>query len=251
VYIITPLSLPTFTIKSPDEEVVLRKILFTLIILLALLLAAEMVVTFLSQRGMEKAIGSQYELPSSLKVSINSFPLILSLARNHMNELRLAWEGNLSCSYGEGVEEETAYKAQVDLYDVELEMPSLLGGRLEIREISRIKAEIFLDEAAVNEIIGDYIGPVLIDDGDIYFVQDGEKVRYKVKVVDGRTLAFYPQSDYINDSGSIDEAHPALEAVVKEVSLEGLPLDSELEKASSDRGMVILEISVPIWEGYM
>lgn len=229
----------------------MRKILFALVLLLALLLAAEMVVTFLSQRGMEKAISSQYELPSSLKVSINSFPLILSLARNHMGELRLAWEGNLSCQCGEGEEMKPAYSAQVNLYDVELEMPSLLGGRLEIREISRIKAEIFLDETSINEIAGDYIGPVLIDDGDIYFVQDGEKVRYKVKVLDNRTLSFYPHSGYTGDSGSHDEAHPTLESGMTEVRLEGLPLDSRLEKASSDRGMLILEISIPMWEGYM
>jgi len=229
----------------------LRKILFTLVILLALLLAAEMVVTFLSQRGMEKAISSQYELPSSLKVSINSFPLILSLARNHMVEIRLAWEGNLSCRCEEEEEMEPAYSAQVNLYDVELEMPSLLGGRLEIREISRIKAEIFLDETSINEIAGDNIGPVLIDDGDIYFVQNGEKVRYKVKVLDNRTLSFYPHSGYTSDSGYHDEAHPTLESDTTEVRLEGLPLDSQLEKASSDRGMLILEITIPMWEGYM
>ena len=229
----------------------MRKILFSLVILLALLLAAEMVVTFLSQRGMEKAMSSQYELPSSMKVSINSFPLILSLARNHMGELRLAWQGNMSCRCGEGEEAETEYSAQVNLYDVELEMPSLLGGRLEIREISRMKAKIFLDEQAINDIAADHIGPVLIDDGDIYFVQDGEKVRYKVKVLDGKTLAFYPHSSYTSDSGLSDEANPTLEVGVTEVVLEDLPLGSRLEKASSDRGMVILEISVPMWEGYM
>jgi len=229
----------------------LRKILFTLVILLAMLLAAEMVVTFLSQRGMEKAISSQYEMPSSLKVSINSFPLILSLARNHIGEIRLAWEGDFSCQCAEGEEAELAYSAQVNLYDVELEMPSLLGGRLEIREISRIKAEIFLVETSINEFAGDYIGPVLIDDGDIYFIQDGEKVRYKVKVLDNRTLSFYPHSGYISDSESYDEAHPTLESGTTEVRLEGLPLDSRLVKASSDRGMLILEISIPMWEGYM
>jgi hypothetical protein len=230
---------------------VLRKILFTLVILLAMLIAAEMVVTFLSQRGMEKAISSQYELPSSMKVSINSFPLIISLARNHMGEIRLTWEGEIDCQFGEGEEEQLAYNAQVDLYDVELEMTSLLGGRLEIREISRIKAVFFLDESAVNEMVGDRIGPVLIDDGDIYFVHDGEKIRYKVEVSDDRTLIFYPHSDYTSDSGSSDESNPALEAGITEVVMEGLPLDSRLEKASSDRGLLIIEISIPMWEGYM
>jgi len=232
-----------------------RKILFGLVFLLVLLLAAEMLVTFLSQRGVEKALSSQYGLPSSLEASINSFPLILSLARNHIGELRLTWRGNLNCfreeGSGEEVETRLAYSARVNLYDVELEMTSLMTGKLVIRELSRVEARIFLEEDAINEILGEDRGPLYIDGDEIYSINDGEKTLYKVEVTGDNTLTFHPDFIYMDDSASNQDAYSSLERCMEEVRLEGLPLNSRLKTAGSEGGRVVLKLYLPLWEGYI
>ena len=137
----------------------MRKILFSVIVLLALLLAAEVGVTILSQNGLEKAISSQYELPSSLRVSINSFPFLLSLARNHLAELQLTWEDELDYQVEEGALESMHYSGCVSLYDVELNMPSLLTGKLDVRDVSRMEATMAVDVGLINEACLLYTSP--------------------------------------------------------------------------------------------
>ena len=142
----------------------MRKLLFSVIILVALLLGAEVGITLLSQHGMEKALSAQYELPSNLEVSINSFPYLISLFRNRLGELQLNWQGELQYGVDEGAAANLPYTCRVNLYDVELNMPSLLTGKLEIRDISRLKALIYLETADINEALG-------ISEGG-FFVQD-------------------------------------------------------------------------------
>jgi hypothetical protein len=225
----------------------LRKILFSAMALIVLLLAAEVGVTLLSQHGMEKALRSQYELPESLEVSINSFPFLLSLARNHLGELQLSWDGELGYSPEEGRTEYMPYVGRVNLYDVKISMPLLLRGRLEIRDISRVKAEISIDDDAINEVFGSPGDGFLIDDDKIYRIKGGEKIQYKVKTSKGTTLVIEPLNGYISDSGFTENTEEELQ----EVKLNGFPLEAKLHNASVRDGKVVLEISIPMWEGYL
>lgn len=229
----------------------MRKIIFSLVVFLALLLALEVGVTLLIQHGMERAMRSQYDLPSSLKVSINSFPLIVSLFRNHLGELRLSWEGDMESLAPGGEKTNPSYYGQVNLYDVELNMPSLLTGKLDIREISRIKAAITLDENSLNEALGRESGEIRIEDGEIFEVKDGQKIQYKVKVADDNTIAMEPYFGSISGVETSENTQGDVKAAPLEVELTGLPMNAALKRATSEGNKVVLEVSIPMWEGYI
>ena len=225
----------------------MRKIVFSIIVLLALLLAAEVGVTILSQNGLEKAIRSQYELPDSLKVSINSFPFLLSLARNHLAELQLTWEDELDYGVEEGTLESMHYLGCVNLYDVELNMPSLLRGKLEVRDVSRIKATLGVDIAWVNDSLGLGEDGFYAEEGRLYRGEGDEKVRFKVKVTGSDTLTVEPYREYMSGEGLPQNPYVEVYTVVFGL----LPLSAELENASLDGSNVVLNISIPMWEGYL
>lgn len=226
----------------------MRKLIFALIAVVALLFFLEIGVTLLSQKGMERALRSQYDLPDSLEVSINSFPFIVSLARNHLGELTLDWEGELECTAEEGTAPLVPYQARVDLYDVELNMPSLLTGRLELREISRVKAFIFLDVKSLNEVFSLQDIELAVEGDELYGTTGGgEKAIYKVKVTDADTVTL--TAEPASTSGEGFEKNPHVE--VKTMRILSLPMGARLQTASVDRGRLRLAISIPSWEGYL
>jgi len=221
--------------------------LFAIVIILALLLAAEVGVTLLSQHGMERALRGQYELPDSLEVNINSFPYLVSLARNHLNELRLTWEGELDYQVEEGMLDSLHYSGSVSLYDVELNMPSLLTARLEIRDISRLKAAISLDISGLNEALGIVDGTLIVEDGRLYVSLAGEKTQCKVKVTAQDSITFEPNGYSMPSTGSASNVN----AWVKTLRIAEPPLGAELSNASVYGEDVVVEISIPMWEGYL
>ncbi len=225
----------------------MRKILFAVVLVLALLLAAEVGVTLLSQHGMERALRSQYELPASLEVSINSFPYLASLVRNHISELQLAWEGDLQYQAGEGTLASMPYAGIVNLYDVELNMPSLLKAKLEVSKVSRRKAAIAIDVADLNRAIGLRGGALRVDEGLLFVVEGERKTQYVVKVSDDNALALQPFTGYTDsrDSGQNPDAE------VYTLVFTSLPLDAELLNARVEGEEVILDMSIPSWEGYL
>lgn len=225
----------------------MRRILFSAIVLIALLLAVEVGITLLSQRGMEKALSSQYELPPSLEVSINSFPYLVSLFRNHLGELQLNWEGAVKYGTEEGSAEILPYKGRVNLYDVELKMTSLLTGKLEIRDISRLKAYLYLDIEDLNAALAVPEKGFFIEDGRLFTVIDGVKTQARIKVTDESTVAIAPISVSITGEGLPVNG----ESEVKTIRFYGLPMGSQLTLASIEGTGVVLEISIPMWEGYL
>ena len=225
----------------------MRKILFSVIVLLALLLAAEVGVTLLSQKGLERAMRSQYELPESLEVSINSFPFLLSLARNHLAELRFSWEGEIEYMVEEGMLASMPYSGWISIYDVELNMPSLLRGRLEVRDVSRLEGAITAEVSSINDGIGITEGGFYVEDGRLYAGEGNEKTRFKVKVLDSRTVAIGPYNAYTGTEGTGTKP----DSQVYTVTINALPFGAELKNASLDDANVVLEISIPMWEGYL
>ncbi|MDD3717098.1 MAG: DUF2993 domain-containing protein [Actinomycetota bacterium] len=225
----------------------MRKILFSLVLLLALLLAAEVGVTLLSQHGMERALRSQYDLPTSLESSINSFPFLVSLARNHMSEVRLSWSGDLQYQAGEGAVENLVYLGSVVLYDVELNVSSLLKGKLEIRHVSRQKAAISIDAEGLGRACGLRQGALFIANDMIFVEIDGEKTQYKVKVSGDHSLTLEPYG--ASSVGTGLGSNPYAE--VKTIVFDALPLGATLLNASVNRDRVQIEMSIPMWEGYL
>jgi LmeA-like phospholipid-binding len=225
----------------------MRKLIFSVVIIVTLLLVAEIGVTLLSQKGMERALRNQYGLPPSLEVSINSFPFIVSLIRNHLGELALNWEDVLEYSAEEGVGEYVEYTAMVNLYDVELNMPSLLSGKLEVREISRARARLILDADAISSIMALEGTKISIEGDRMFLEEDGIRTQYKVKVVDLRTLILEPYAHSIGDKGYEENPYPP----IKTIEISRLPMNGTLVMASINEGKVLVEISIPGWEGYM
>ena len=229
----------------------MRKMLFGLIVLLALLLAAEVGVTLLSQRGMERAMRSQYGLPPSLEVAINSFPFLVSLARNHLGELQLSWEGELVSRTEEGEEANPPYQGKVNLYDVELNMPALLRGRLEIRSISRSEACFFLDQESLGAAFGLDRGFLSFHNGGVFATFEGRRVEYEVEIVGDDTVALNPVSGSINDADMPHGPQPVIQPPRLRATFEGLPLGAALQSASLHGDRMAMRVSIPMWEGYM
>ncbi|MBN2025915.1 MAG: DUF2993 domain-containing protein [Actinobacteria bacterium] len=225
----------------------MRKILFGVIVIVALLLAVEVGITLLSQRGMERALSSQYDLPPSLEVSINSFPYLVSLFRNHLGELQLSWDGTLQYMVEDGAAEPLPYEGRVNLYDVELKMTSLLTGKLEIRDISRLKAYIYLDIEDLNRALGMDEDGFYTEDDRLYVTIGGDKAQYRIKVKDDNTLYIEHLSVYTTSEGLPANGISQVETV----QLIDLPMGSKLSLASIDGMRVVLAISIPLWEGYL
>jgi translation initiation factor IF-1 len=229
----------------------LRKIIFIVIILLALLLAVEVGVTLLSEHGVERVIRSQYGLPDNLQVSINSFPLTLSLLRNHLAEVRIYWEDELGFAATGGVETSAPYYGQVAVYDIELNMPSLLRGRLDIKKISHMRTAIVFGESSVNKAFGLGDQGFKIEDGEIYTAYGGIRINYKVKVSEGNVVTIEPQVDSSVDIDSQANPQSGINIPPLEISFYAMPFDAKLEKVRVEGDKVILEISIPMWEGYL
>ncbi|MEW6553011.1 MAG: LmeA family phospholipid-binding protein [Actinomycetota bacterium] len=225
----------------------MRKLLFTVVTVLALLLAAEVGVTLLSQQGMERALRSQYELPDSLEASINSFPFLVSLARNHIGELQLTWEGELGYQAGEGALAGLPYRGSVNLYDLELNMPALLTGRLEVREVSRHRASMAISISDIGKAMGLPGDALEAEGGRLYLSEGGKKTQCVVKASGVNGVAIEPLEDYMNSKDSGHNPDDTVHTVV----FPSLPVDAELLNARVEGSMVILEMSIPQWEGYL
>lgn len=228
-----------------DEEVLLRKILFAVVTLMALLLAAEVGVTMLGQRGLAAALRSEYGLPDNLEARLNSFPLLVSLARNHLAELQLKWGGDLPVRLA-GEDLMVPYAGSASLYDVEIDMASLLRGRLELRSISRAETLLTIGGAGIA-VLGGSGGSIRIEEGRIYREREGEKIRCRVKVLDENTLALEEVGGYTAGSGSASGSKPYMETY----EIEGLPMEGRLRKASVSGESLVIEISIPKWEGFL
>lgn len=226
----------------------MRRILAVIIVLTALLLLAEVGVTILSQCGMERAIRAQYEMPDSLEVGINSFPYIVSLARNHLGELRLSWEDVASCRVN-GREEETFYRGEVNLIDVELNMISLLRGRLDIRSVSRVESSIYLEDWALEMMLGGGGEGYRVESGVIYRVENGRSREMKVKVIGDNTLIVSCAVEY--DCGEDNAGSGVEEENRISLAFDSLPLDAGIKSAVSDGKRLVIGLDVPVWEGYM
>lgn len=229
----------------------MRKIIFSLATLLALLLAVEIGVTLLSEHGLEKVMRSQYGLPDNLKVSINSFPLAMSLLRNHLGEVQFSWEDELEFMAPTGTKTRAPYYGRVTVYDVELNMPSLLKGRLEIRKISRIKTSIAIDETPINHALGHENNFFIIENGRVYKLSDGNKIQYKVKVLGDYSLYVEPVNGSTSGEGSPQYPQSEVQVPQLVIEIDALPFGAKLESVSPEGDRLIFVISIPMWEGYL
>lgn len=225
----------------------MRRILYTLAAVAALLLAAEVGVTLVSQYGMERALRSQYELPGNLEVSINSFPFLVSLARNHVSELRLDWQGEVKYQAAEGMLDGLPCRGGVSLYDVELDMPALLTGRLELKRILRQEAELSFSLADLGTAVGLQDGDLTVENAVLCAAGGGEKTQYEVKVAGDSALVLSPRNAYTPPAGSWSDP----EEGVKSIVFHSLPMGARLLNASLNGERVYVEISIPWWEGYL
>ena len=225
----------------------LRRILFSLVGLLALLLAAEVGVTLLAQRGMRGALRSQYGIPPDLEVSIDSFPCIAALLRNRLAEVMLVWTEELPYRRGDGGTGTLGCRARVSLYDMELSMPSLLRGKLEARRISRQKAGLAMELRGLEGALGLAEGSLHAEGDALMLSRDGVKTRCVIKVVGEGGVALSPREAYTPSSTS--ETDPEL--LLEEIIFPSLPMGARILNASVEGVSLLLEISRPMWEGYL
>ncbi|MBC7254043.1 MAG: hypothetical protein H5T72_08755 [Actinobacteria bacterium] len=227
----------------------LRRVLLILAAIGALALGLETAVTYLVQRGMEEALKRQYGLPEDLRARINSFPLVLSLARNRIRDLRLEWAGEASFRSEEG-STSVPYGCELRLCDMELDMPAVLQGRLEIRSLSRLLSSLSFELPELCPLLG---VSFISDDGSGFIIagRGTEEVKYEVHVSGSREIEFRPLSSLMNSSGLPKNYEPVIEGLRKTFILEGFPLEITLLTVEVEEGKLSMRMRVDEWEGYL
>lgn len=227
----------------------MRRILLALTVTLALALGLETAVTYLAQRGMEKALGRQYGLQDGLRVRINSFPLVVSLAKNRIRDLRLEWSGDLLLSSADFTYPISSH-CELRMNDVGLNMAAILGGRLEIRSLSRLSSTFRIPLAALEPILGGV--PCHCEaDGSIGVEISGSIFKCKVYVSGEDRLTFRFSHMYTPTSGRVNESKPDIEGSEVTVAVEGFPMRFALLSASAEGDDLVVKVYVEEWEGYL
>lgn len=232
----------------------MRRFLYVMVALLVLALVAEFTLTVLAQRGMKKSLSRRYGLPPDIDVAIGAFPFIISLARKHLGELRLSWDGECLLSH-RGRESAVAYRCVVYLYDVEIDAASLMRGDMKLHSATRVEAYIELPMREVAAFLG--IGDVAsTEEGRLASagVEDGEhpyELHYAVRVVGEDAIAFFDigGKEGFAEDGAVSEGE--LDTEEMRVSIHGLPLKTKTKSASLEGEKLVVEISISEWEGYL
>lgn len=227
----------------------LRRVLFALALTAALALSLEMAVTYLAQRGMEEALERQYGLHDGLRVRINSFPLIVSLAKNHIRDLRLEWTGDLCLSTEE---RSLPVPAVCDLRmnDVELDMAAVFGGRLEIRSLSRLSSVFRIPLAGLEPLLGG-VATFSESEGMIGVDVSGLNLKYEVYISGEDRMTFRPHPVSKGMSGQTNESKPYIDSSEITVSVGGFPMRFALLSASVEGDQLSMKVVLEEWEGYL
>jgi hypothetical protein len=135
----------------------------------------------------------------------------------------------------------------VNIYDVELNMPALLTGRLEVREVSRGRAAMIVDISELGRSMGLPEGTLTADADQLFLTEAGEKTQYVVKVSGENEVSIEPFQGYMESEDSAQNPEVGVYTVV----FPSLPMESELRNARIEGGEVVLEMSIPVWEGYL
>lgn len=227
----------------------MRRILVVTAVLLALALGLEMSVTYLAQRGMEKALERQYNLNEGLRVRINSFPFIISLIKNRIRDLRLEWNGDLYLSTSQ-----TTYpvfsSCVLRMNDVELDMSAILQGRLEIRSLSRSNSEFRIPLADLEPIIGG-VSLFSYEDGTIGAEISQVKFKIEVYISGDNRLTFLPVLVSSGTSGKTGNIESYIKGLETTVSVEGFPMRFVLLAAWVEGDNLLVKVDVKEWEGYL
>ncbi|MGQ9757635.1 MAG: LmeA family phospholipid-binding protein [Actinomycetota bacterium] len=224
----------------------LRKLLVILAILGAMVLGAETALTYLAQRGMEEAFEKQYGLEEDLRVAINSFPFIVSLARNHIRELRLEWRGEIHFVSGD-VDHPLPCSLEISMQDVELDMPSVLRGRLVIRSLSYLSSRLLIGIADLVPLLGGGIAVPGGVEGSSYMATGEVDFEYKVEIYGDKSICFTPIMASTQAQRLPSKDQPSIEGMAKIYSLEGIPLRFSLLSAVLRGGFLDLKLDIKEW----
>jgi hypothetical protein len=134
--------------------------------------------------------------------------------------------------------------------DVELDMPAVLRGRLELKSVSRLRSTLSFELADLGPLLGK-TAPFSESDG-LITVKDGTaRVKYKVNVMGGQNLYFQPVSASTGTSEHAGEYEPVIEGSVNTFTMEGFPMEFYLLAASVEGDRLVIRIGVEEWEGYL
>ncbi|MBC7247741.1 MAG: DUF2993 domain-containing protein [Actinobacteria bacterium] len=228
----------------------MRRVLYLLVTLLALALLAEVALTVLVQRGMERALARRYGLPDDLEVAVGAFPFLVSLARERIGELRLSWRGECLLSHAGG-ESAVTYHCVAYLYDVEVSFASLLRGDLQMRSLSRVDAHLDIPLTEAATLLGVDDVTVTGDGGLLVTSAEGGERRYGVRVIGDDGIAFSTDIDSGGPGGVSSEPVPQAQGGEPNFRLSGLPMEAKAVSATIDGDRIVIEISIPEWVSYL
>jgi hypothetical protein len=182
--------------------------------------------------------------------AVGAFPFLVSLARGRIGELRLSWWGECLLSHAGG-ESAVTYRCVAYLYDVEVSFPSLLRGDLQMRSLSRVDAHLELPLAEAAHLLGVRDVAVTGDGGFLATGADGVERRYGVRVMGDDGIAFSTDAALESPGGGSAGPVPQVEGGEIRLRLYGLPLEARAVSATVDGERMVIEVSIPEWEGYL
>jgi hypothetical protein len=230
----------------------IRRIVFALVVILALFLAFEVGAAALGEYALTRAVRREWDLPPSTGITIDSFPICVSLFRNRFRRVKVTWKDRLVFIDSGGGEREVDYSAAAVLYDVGLDLSSLFSGRPLLQDISFSETKFFIGEEGLADMLGVPREDLEIVEGEVRVRKAGLKSYCKVEIDvigDEGISVFYSQVSMNDEDSGYGEGCTDTSTLVLRAG--SLPAGGRLKSAFVEGENIVLEVEVSAWRGYI
>lgn len=226
----------------------MRKALFFIIVILALLIIAEVLFTLLIQRSISIHLEERYGLSKRPSVFISSFPLVVNLFRGHLNYLKADIKVNCEVSVqGTGIDDQLPLTVKISARDVRVDISDFLRGDLSVNGIGGIEAETEMYEGDLNNLFLPYDLQLDLEEGEVYMKEmdkGSESYRCELKVEGERRITFSLPEGFTNDLKFMEKMRTLGIGRVWSLDLKGLPPQISLQSTSLKEGKLVVELYI-------
>jgi hypothetical protein len=220
---------------------VFKRLLIVVIILLALLLAAEVGLTLAAQKGLAVYLRDRFSLEKEPSVSISSFPITVNALRGRINSTRVQISSTVPATGLAGLPTLLSYELAFDVTDARFSLTDLLSRHLRLQSVGRLEATLRLTRESLNSFLAGS-GWSLSLEGDLLYVlpdaAPGQRIECKVYVYDSSTLALEPRAGTTAFPPGLAASGPSL---LLKLPVQGLPMHPTLLSAGVSGGLLTLK----------
>ena len=220
---------------------VFKRLLITVIILLALLLIAEVGLTLAAQKGLAVYLRDRFSLEKEPSVSISSFPITVNALRGRINSTRVQISSSIPAVSLTGLPTLLPYELTFDVTDARFSLADLLSGHLKLQSVSRLEATLRLTQESLNSFLAGSGWGVSLQGDQLYVLPDtapGQRIECKVYVYDSSTLALEPRAASATFPPGLAASGQSL---LLKLPVQGLPMRPTLLSAGASAGLLTLK----------